>query len=302
MKIFITGATGYIGFSVAKAMRRAGHNVFGLTRSEEKAVMLAKEEIHPVIGDMQNSESYREKAEQCSVLIHAAADYQNNTVELDKKTVQTLIGAGASGNGPQPKTFIYTSGCWVHGNTGYEAVDERTPLNPIEAVTWRPEVENMVLDAEDIDGIVVRPGCVYGERGGLMDMWFKAAEESNQIDVVGDGTNFWSLIHADDLADAYVRIAETAPAGEIFNISDRSRCTVKDMVQAIARATDFEGSINFVPVEEAAEEMGPMAEALAVDQHIDSRKAVSLLDWQPKHGGFVDEVETCYIAWKAHNN
>lgn len=299
MKTFITGATGYIGFNVAKAMRRAGHKVYGLTRSEDKADMLAKAEIHPVIGDMTNPDSYKDIANQSSVLIHAAVDYQHDTVELDKQTVQALIEAGSTG--PQPKTFIYTSGCWVNGNTGYEPANETTPLDPIEAVQWRPAVEETVLTAEQVDGIVVRPGCVYGERGGLTGMWFDAAENKDTIDVVGDGTNFWTMVHVDDLADAYVRIAEAAPAGEVFNISDRSRWTVRDMVQAVARATDFKGDINFVPVEEAAQEMGPMAEALAVDQHIDSRKAVNLLGWQPNHGGFVDEVETFYQSWKSSN-
>lgn len=300
MKTFITGATGYIGFNVAKALRRAGHKVYGLTRSEVKADMLAKAEIHPVIGDMNNPDSYRDIAEQSSVLIHAAVDYQQDTVTLDKKTVQTLIATGASG--PSPKTFIYTSGCWVNGNTGYEPADETTPVDPIEAVKWRPAVENTVLQADQVKGIVVRPGCVYGERGGLTGMWFEAAENEDRIDVVGDGSNFWTMVHVDDLADAYVRIAETAPAGEIFNISDRSRWTVGDMVQAVARASDFNGDINFVPVAEAAKDMGAMAEALAVDQHIDSNKAVNLLGWQPNHGGFVDEAETFYQSWKAFSN
>lgn len=299
MQVFITGATGLIGFNVAKAMRRGGHKVFGLTRSKAKADMLAREEILPVIGNMNQPDSYKEIAEQSSVLIHAAADYQNDTVELDKKTVQTLIEAGTAG--VQPKTFIYTSGCWVHGNTGYKPVNETSPLDPLDAVTWRPEVEEHVLEAEGINGIVVRPGCVYGGRGGLTDMWFSAAENEDQIDVVGDGSNFWTMIHIDDLGEAYKRIAETAPAGEVFDISDRSRWRVENMVKAVARAADFEGDINYIPVEKAAEDMGPMAEALAVNQHVDSRKAVNLLGWQPAHGGFVDEVETLYQAWKAHN-
>lgn len=298
MKTFVTGATGFIGFSVAKAMRRAGHTVYGLTRSEAKADLLAREEIRPVIGDMDDPDSYRSVAGQCPVLIHAAADYQNDTVGLDKKTVGTLIDAGTTG--PRPKTFIYTSGCWVHGNTGFEPADETSTLNPLEAVTWRPEVEQMVLNAETVDGIVVRPGCVYGGRGGLTAMWFEDAENKGHIEAVGDGSNFWTMVHADDLADAYLRIAAMAPAGEVFNISDRSRWTVGDMVNAVARVTGLEGGIRFIPVEEAARQMGPFAEALAVDQHIDARKAVNLLGWQPNHGGFVDEAATYYASWKAH--
>lgn len=298
MKAFITGATGYIGFSVAKALRRAGHEVYGLTRNKNKAVTLKANEIHPVIGNMQTPESYVEVAESCSLLIHAAVDYENETVKLDEKTVNTLIKLG--NKGAHPKTFIYTSGCWVVGNTGLKAADETTPLNPAPSVAWRPDVEQAVLQSNAVKGLVVRPGCVYGERGGLTGMWFSGAVNGN-LSVVGDGTNHWTMIHVEDLADAYVRIAESGLNGEIFNISDRSRYTVKELAEAVARATSYEGTIEYQPVKEAVSNMGPVAEALALDQHVDSRKAVNLLDWQPKFGGFVDDAETFYKAWKAAN-
>ena len=84
MKVFITGATGYVGSHVAQAMSRAGHEVHGLVRSEEKAKMLAGQEIRPVKGSLQQPESYMPVAEQCSVLIHAAADWQGDIAGLEK--------------------------------------------------------------------------------------------------------------------------------------------------------------------------------------------------------------------------
>ncbi|MDX1670736.1 MAG: NAD-dependent epimerase/dehydratase family protein [Balneolaceae bacterium] len=298
MKVFITGATGYIGYNVAQAFRRAGHQVWGLTRSEEKKEMLARQEIRPVVGNMQDPGSYRSVAEKCAVLIHTAFDYEADTVDLDLKTVESFIETGASG--AQPKTFIYTSGCWVIGDTGKGMADETTPLDPIDIVAWRPNHEIMVLAAEEVDGIVIRPGCVYGKEGGLTGLWFNGAEEGS-LQVVGDGSNYWTMVHVDDLADAYLRAAESRMSGEDFNISDRSRWTVRRMTKAVARVTGYDGDIQYTPVEKAAEEMGPMAEALAVNQHVDARKAVDLLGWRPNHGGFVDEIEDCYRAWKAHN-
>jgi nucleoside-diphosphate-sugar epimerase len=85
----------------------------------------------------------------------------------------------------------------------------------------------------------------------------------------------------------------------VFNITDRSRCSVAEMVSAVARVTGYGGKITYIPVAEAAKTMGDFAECLALDQHADARKAVHLLGWQPKHGGFVDEVETYYVSWKA---
>ena len=298
MKVFITGATGYIGFAVSKALRQAGHDVYGLTRSEEKAALLEANEIHPVQGNMQEPGSYMGVAESCSVLIHAAVDYQNDTVDLDKQTVQTMLKLGEKG--ATPKTFIYTSGCWVVGNTGHKAADETTPLKPAPSVAWRPEVEQMVLQSDSVKGLVIRPGCVYGGRGGLTGMWFNGAVNGS-LSVVGDGSNRWTMIHVDDLADAYVRVAESGLSGEIFNISDRSRYTVKEMAEAVARAVSYKGEITYQPVDQAAKKVGPVAEALALDQHVDARKAVRLLGWQPKFGGFVDDVETFFQAWKAAN-
>ncbi|HKI47527.1 MAG TPA: NAD-dependent epimerase/dehydratase family protein [Balneolales bacterium] len=298
MDVFITGATGYIGLAVSKALRRAGHDVFGLTRSKEKATLLEANEVHPVTGSMQEPESYMKVAESCGVLIHAAVDYQNDTVDLDKQTVQTMLKLGEIG--ATPKTFIYTSGCWVVGSTGRKAADETTPLNPAPTVAWRPEVEQTVLQSASVKGLVIRPGCVYGERGGLTGMWFNGAENGG-LSVVGDGSNRWTMIHVDDLADAYVRVAESGLSGEIFNISDRSRYTVKEMAEAVIRAVSYKGNIKYQPLDDAVKQMGPIAEALALDQHIDARKAVRLLGWEPKFGGFVDDAETFYHAWKAAN-
>lgn len=104
MKLFITGASGYIGFNAAKAMRRAGYSVYGLVRNKQKTNVLASAEIYPGLGDMADPSSCREVVESCSILIHRASDNRNETVELDKKTVKTLIETDSKGI--QPRTFI----------------------------------------------------------------------------------------------------------------------------------------------------------------------------------------------------
>jgi nucleoside-diphosphate-sugar epimerase len=107
------------------------------------------------------------------------------------------------------------------------------------------------------------------------------------------------MVHADDLANAYLRAGESGLSGEVFNITDRSRWSVGEMLAAVARVTGYSGKITFVPVAEAAKRMGDFAECLALDQHADGRKAVRLLGWKPQHGGFVDDAETYYMSWKA---
>jgi nucleoside-diphosphate-sugar epimerase len=119
------------------------------------------------------------------------------------------------------------------------------------------------------------------------------------LTAVGDGTNRWAMVHADDLADAYLRAGESGLAREAFNVTDRSRASVREMLKAVARVTGYTGETRLVPVADAASKMGPFAECLALDQHVDARKAVRMLGWQPRHGGFVDEASTCFLSWQA---
>jgi nucleoside-diphosphate-sugar epimerase len=297
MNVFITGATGYIGFNVAMAYRRAGHAVWGLTRSAEKARLLSRHEIRPVVGRLQETAGWAAAAADCSILIHAAVDYQTDPFAIDKQAVEFLLSLARQG--PQPKTLIYTSGVWVYGNTHGKLVDETTPLNPPKLVARRPATEQLVLDAAGVRGLVIRPGCVYGYQGGLTGLWFAAAVKEKALTAVGDGNNRWTMVHADDLADAYLRAGESGLRGEVFNVTDRSRWSVGEMLAAVARATGYAGKITFLPVAEAAKTMGDFAECLALDQHADSRKAVRLLGWQPRHGGFVDDAETYGNSWQA---
>jgi nucleoside-diphosphate-sugar epimerase len=147
-----------------------------------------------------------------------------------------------------------------------------------------------------VRGLVIRAGCVYGGAGGLTAPWFaKPGVEA----VVGDGRNRWPMVHLDDLADAYVRAAESGLAGEIFNVTDRSRFTVLELATAAARAAGYTGEIPLLPLAEARKTIGDFADALALNQHVDSGKAVRLLGWQPRHGGFLDEVDVLYRAWQA---
>ncbi len=295
MRIFVTGATGHVGFHVALAFRRAGHHVSGLTRSEAGANRLDRHEIRPVVGLLQDPGSWK-GAEDASVLVHAASDAAADMWAVDRAAVDALLAL--AGRGASPKTLLYTSGVWLYGSTGDRVADETTPIAPLPMSLPRAETEKRVLSAAGVRSLVMRPGCVYGYGGSLTAMWFAGAAKG-ALEVVGDGHNRWATVHADDCANAYARAASSGLSGEIFNVTDRSRAPVRRLVTAAARAASFKGEIRWIPLEDARKIMGGFADALALDQHVDSRKAVARLGWQPAHGGFEDEVETYYAAWKA---
>lgn len=297
MRVFVTGATGYIGMNVALALRRAGHEVWGMVRSAEKANKLVRHEIHPVVGVIGEPATYLTAAERCTVLVHCADD-KNDPERADFTAIESLLSLG--NKAPQPKTLIYTSGVWVYGTTGNAAVDETTVVNPVKLKPWRPSHEQMVLGAANVRGIVIRPGTVFGRQGGLTGFWFDGPSQGRSPLVVGDGQYRWTMVHVDDVANGYLKAAESGRSSEIFNFTDRSRYTVMEMATASARAAGYHGPIESMPESTANSTFGLFAECLTLDQHVDSRKAVRMLGWQPRHGGFVDSVDTYYAAWKAY--
>jgi nucleoside-diphosphate-sugar epimerase len=284
--VFITGATGYIGRNVARAFRRAGYRVLGLTRDTGKAASLAAEEIVPVVGTLQAPQSWSAAAASAAVLVHAAADYGSDTMALDRAAVQTLIDIAGARN----STLLYTSGVWVHGDTGGRVADETTQLAPIELVAARAATEQLVLGANTLRGLVIRPAIVYGRQGGLTASFF--AEEP----VVGDGNNRWPLVHVDDLADAYVRAAQRGAAGSAYIVADRSRCTVRELVDAARRAAGLDAPPRWLPLVQARRTLGAFAEALVLDQQVSAARAERELDWRARHAGFVAEAATYAAA------
>ncbi len=199
------------------------------------------------------------------------------------------------------RVLIATSGVWVYGDTGDGVADEAAPLDPPTHVAPRPAVDAAVLswNGGGLRTLVIRPGCVYGGGGSLTAAWFESAARAGAARVVGDGTNRWAMVHRDDLADLYVRAAESGLGGEVLNATDRSRATVNECAAAASLAAGAEGRVEHVPVEVAVAAMGPFATCLALNQHVDSWKAVRRLGWTPRHGGFVDSAPRLYAAWKA---
>jgi len=283
MKIFVTGATGYVGRAVAEALRRRGHRVAGLTRSAAKAKSLEAREIEAVVGDMRNASSWERQASEADVRVHCAVEYGAEYQALDKKTVDSLLSFGRT---------VYTSGVWQYGPGG--PFDENSAGNPL--MPWRSEHEKLVLAAK---GLVIRPGCVYGGAGGLTALWFQGALERKAAPIVGEGKNRWAVVHLEDMAILYAHAAESEFSGEIFNAVDGSRFTVREMAEAASRAAGAKGAVHAFPFSEAEALYGGLVHGLALDQHVDGSKARKLLNWTPRFNGFPADADRYYASWKA---
>lgn len=298
MKVFVTGGTGYIGSAVALRLKKAGHDVLALVRAREKGAPLQAAGVKLVVGDLGNPAGYAAGAYGSAAVVHCAQDQSDKSVELDAKTVQA---ARDLLRGQVGATFIYTSGCWVVGETGETPADEATPLKPLKLVAWRPAHEQKALEmAKDgIRAVVVRPGIVYGGKGGITGMLFGSALKHGAAQIVGEGQNRWPMVHIDDLAELYVRLVERAPAGSIFNAVDASQRTQRELAEAASRAAGKGGAVSALPLEKARAQMGPFADALAAEQRLSSERARNELDWRPRHEDFAAEADALFKAWQA---
>ena len=292
MKVFLTGGSGYIGSTVALALKKAGHDVLALVRDEAKGQALKAAGVKLVKGELGSPAGYAGAAWGRAAFVNVAQDYSPAGAELDRKTITS---AKDLLRGQVGATFIYTSGCWVHGSTEGVA-DETTPLQPAKMVAWRPAHEQLALEmAKDgIRSVVVRPGIVYGGKGGLTGMFFGSALKTGAAQTIGDGENHWPLVHVDDLAELYVRLVERAPAGSVFDASDASRLKQREIAEAASRAAGKDGKVSVQQPDGS-----PFHEALMLDQRISSEKARNDLDWRPRHESFVAEADPLFKAWQA---
>lgn len=293
MRVFVTGATGYLGGAAAEAFRRRGHRVSGLARSEAKGRALAAREIEPARGDMKDPASYADAARAADVLVHCAAEYSADYQALDRRTLDAFL---ALTKGSRARTIVYTSGVWQYGATGAEPVDETSAFEGQPLAPWRTEHEKLVLAA---GGLVIRPGCVYGRSGGLTGEWFAGARDSGAAPIVGKGENRWATVHADDCGELFALAAESGVKGEIFNATDRSRSTVREMASAASRAAGKSGKVNELDEKTAETKYGPMSLGLALDQRVDSSKALRRLGWNPRFGGFAEDAPRYFSSWMA---
>jgi nucleoside-diphosphate-sugar epimerase len=297
MRLFLTGASGYIGTAVLDAFARAGHHVTGLVRNSEKAADVAARGGSPLIGNLHDPASYRQAAEEHHVIIHAAFD-ASHPVETDRLAIETLISSARAGSAGRPSVLIYTSGIWVLGPTRRPATEEAR-LNPAEIVAFRPAHEQMVLSAAG-DGLrtaVVRPGIVYGGSRGIVGDLFRHAVDG-VIRIIGTGENRWPTVYDRDLAKVYLLLGQREDASGVFHANDESDERVNEIVEAIVAHTSPAPDIRRVPLGEARAKLGAYAMALALDQVVRSPRARAL-GWAPELKSIASNAARLFDEWRA---
>jgi nucleoside-diphosphate-sugar epimerase len=294
LNVFMTGASGYIGGTVAASLQQSGHALTGLARSEEAAAKLRAHGIEPVRGELSSHSVVRDAARRADAVINCA--------NAEDPFVVAAILEGLAGSG---KAFLHTSGTSVVGDKAAgkfspKVFHEDTPFEPLPEKIQRVAVQRAVLAAaaQGVRSVVLCPCLIYGEgRGANPDSiqvpsLIRQAVKSGIPRHVGDGENVWSTVHVDDVASAYLLALEGARAGSFFYV-ENGEASLKSIVQSIARLVGSKQAPQGWSIDEAIAAWGPQAAwfSLGGNSRVNADKARKLLGWKPAGAGLVHEIE-----------
>jgi nucleoside-diphosphate-sugar epimerase len=292
--IFITGASGYIGGSVALKLIQAGHRVRGLVRTQENADLISKLGVEPVVGDLNDTDLLIREAMRAGGVISAAnADHA--------ASVEALI-KGLAGSS---KALIHTSGSSivgddVRGSQRTESIfDEYTPLVIQKLKQPRRDIDLLVLDAaaKGVRSAVICPSLIYGIGKGLnphsVQIPFLAenARQRGAVQIVGAGKNVWSNVHIDDVVDLYVLCLAQAPAGA-FYFAANGEASFEQIGNALSKRLGM-STVESLDPELAAQLWGvPRAHySFGSNSRVRSVRARQELGWLPQHASVIDWIQ-----------
>jgi nucleoside-diphosphate-sugar epimerase len=297
MKVFCTGASGYIGGSVAAHLVAAGHQVTGLVRTRQKADAVRARGIRPLLGTLDDAEALAQAAQAADIVVNAAsADHDG--------AVAALLGALA-GSG---KLFLHTSGSSIvgtraRGQRSDAIFDESSPVTPTAARAARVALNDRILSFRD-EGcrpVIICPSLIYGLGRGVepdsmqVPLLIGLARKRGCAAHAGPGENIWSNVHIDDLATLYALAIEKARAGAFF-FAENGENSMREICEAINRMLGHAGAPSAMSMEEATSEWGEglTEDTMASNSRVRAVRARQL-GWKPKARSLIEEIEQgCY--------
>ena len=295
MNIFITGATGYIGGSLAKTLVDEGHEVFGLVRSQDKTDALRSIGIIPVIGTLEDNEVLAKYSKASDAVINTASSDHKAAIEV---IINSLRGTG--------KIFIHSSGSSIVGDDvegeteSNKIFEDDTPFTPMRIREDRTALNNLVRIAGIKDGIktiVITPPMIYGDSLGLLTVsdqlpkLIQIAKTKMAGVYVGKGVNRWSNVHIKDLVKLYSLALEKGPSAAMF-YAENGEESFLTIAGSISNALGFNGKTISLSMAEAIAEFGDWARyAIASNSRIRAVNARKLLGWTPKSESILTWIE-----------
>ncbi|WP_183576133.1 SDR family oxidoreductase [Mucilaginibacter sp. X5P1] len=291
MRVFVTGATGFIGTAIVQELLGAGHQVLGLARSEASAnkLIAAGAEVHQ--GDLEDLDSLRSGARESDGVIHAGFihDFSRfaEVCEVDRLAIEAIGEVLAGSNRP----FIVTSGTALV-NPGNLATEDIIPSSHGARFPRMSEQAADALSAKGVRASIVRLSpSVHGDEDyhGFVPILVKNAREKGNSAYIGEGLNRWNAIHRLDAAHLFRLALENAKAGTRFHAVGEEAIDFKVIAEAIGKGLNL--PVKSVSPEQAAEQFGWFAAFAGIDCPASSKITQEQLNWKPTYATLLADLE-----------
>jgi nucleoside-diphosphate-sugar epimerase len=300
MRVFVTGATGFIGSAIVPELIAAGHHVTGLARSDQAAAALAGAGAEVHRGALDDLDSLGAGAAAADGVIHTAYIHDFSQMEhaaqTDLRAIESL-GAALEGSG---RPLVITTGTALV-NPGQVATEEDM-VDPRSARHARLGTEHVAIGfaARVVRSVVVRPGAsVHGEGDhGFVPVLIDIARAKGVSAYIGDGSNRWPAVHRLDAARLYRLALEKAPARSVLHAIADEGVPTREIAEVIGRHLDL--PVVSIAPEDAAEHFGWIGAFFALDAPASSALTQERMGWQPTHRGLIADLEAGHYFREAH--